>query len=162
MYPWLVFLHVIAIFGFLLTHGASASAAFALRRERNLERVRALLLLSASSYKLMYLSLLVLLVSGIVAGFIGKLWGYGWIWISLALLITIIAAMMGMGSRVYGVARKAAGLPYFDRGKEQPAVATASPAELDQALSKGNPVLLTVIGYGGVAVIAWLMMFKPF
>ena len=28
--------------------------------------------------------------------------------------------------------------------------------------SKTNPILLTVIGYGGFAVIAWLMVAKPF
>lgn len=162
MYPWLVYLHVIATFGFLLSHGASASVAFALRRERNLERVQAMLTLSASSYKLMYLSLLILLVSGIVAGITAKLWGYGWIWISLVLLIAIVVAMGVLGSATYGGARKAAGLPYFDRGKEQPPVAPATPQELDEILSKGNPLLLTLIGYGGVAVIAWLMMFKPF
>jgi hypothetical protein len=34
--------------------------------------------------------------------------------------------------------------------------------ELDAILAEGKPVLLTVIGYGGVALIAWLMMSKPF
>ena len=53
MYPWLVFVHLLGLFGFLLAHGASSSAAFALRRERNLERVRALLELSANSYGVM-------------------------------------------------------------------------------------------------------------
>jgi len=49
MYPWFVYLHILGIFGFLLAHGASAAAAFALRRERNLERVRVLLDLSTST-----------------------------------------------------------------------------------------------------------------
>jgi len=38
----------------------------------------------------------------------------------------------------------------------------ASAEELDAALSNGNPVLLTAAGFGGIAVIAWLMIFKPF
>jgi len=162
MYPWLVFLHILGTFGFLLAHGASASASFALRRERNLERVRGILELSASSYGVMYLSLLVLLVSGITAGFMGRWWGHGWIWISLGLLVVILFAMFGMGSRIYGGARKAAGLPYVEKGKQNPPGEPASPEEIDALLSKGNPWLLTAIGYGGVAVIAWLMMFKPF
>ncbi len=33
MYPWLVFLHLLGVFGFLLAHGASASASFALRAQ---------------------------------------------------------------------------------------------------------------------------------
>jgi len=42
----------------MLAHGASVSVAFALRRERNLERIRALLDLSSGSFNVMYLSLL--------------------------------------------------------------------------------------------------------
>ena len=34
MYPRLVFLHVIGVFGFLMSHGVSAGVYFALRRER--------------------------------------------------------------------------------------------------------------------------------
>ncbi len=44
----------------------------------------------------------------------------------------------------------------------QPPVTSAGPNELDALLARGNPMLLTVIGYGGFAVITWLMMFKPF
>jgi len=67
-----------------------------------------------------------------------------------------------LGSRTYGYVRKAAGLPYFEGMKQQPAAEPASADEIDALLAKGNPVLLTLIGYGGLAVIAWLMMFKSF
>lgn len=162
MYPWLVYLHLLGLFGFLLAHGASSSASFSLRHERNLERIRALLELSGSSFSVMYGSLLVLLVSGITAGVIGRWWGQAWIWVSLILLILIMGAMAGLGSRIYGGARKAAGLPYFEGTKQQPPIEPAGEAEIHALLARGSPVLLTVIGYGGLAVIAWLMMFKPF
>ena len=58
--------------------------------------------------------------------------------------------------------RKAAGLPYAVRGKQFPAEPPVSDEELLALLAKGNPILLTIIGYGGYAVIAWLMMAKPF
>jgi small-conductance mechanosensitive channel len=162
MYQWLSFLHILGVFGFLLAHGASASVAFALQQERNHERVRALLTLSASSYPAMYLSLLVLLVTGIITGIMGKWWGRGWIWASLFLLIAIIVAMSVLGSGKLSILRKALGLPYFERGKAQPAVAPASTQEIDALLAKSNPMLVSVIGFGGIAVVAWLMMFKPF
>ena len=38
----------------------------------------------------------------------------------------------------------------------------SSAEEIDALLSQGNPVLLTIVGFGGIVVIAWLMMFKPF
>ena len=162
MYDWIVYLHLLGTFGFLLAHGASASAAFALRRERHLDKVRALLELSASSIGVMYLSLLVLLAAGIIAAFMGQWWGRGWVWLSLGLLVVILAAMGAMGSRYYGEARRLAGLPYFAKGKAQPAVPPASPDELFAVLARANPMLLTVIGFGGFAIIAWLMRFKPF
>lgn len=164
MHPWIVFVHLLGVFGFLLAHGASASVAFALRRERNLDRVRALLELSSNSYGVMYASLLVLLVGGIVGGFTypGGAWSWGWIWISLGLLIAILVAMTLLGSSIYGGARKATGLPFMEGMKQHPPIEPASAEELDALLAKGNPLLLTIVGYGGIAVIAWLMMFKPF
>ncbi len=54
MYRWLIFLHVLGVFGFLLTHGASAIMTLQLRKERDLMRIRALLDLSSNSLGLMY------------------------------------------------------------------------------------------------------------
>jgi hypothetical protein len=162
MYPWLVYLHILALFAFLLAHGASSGASFALRREQNLERIRALLELSGNSYALMYVSLLVLLISGIIAGVIGRWWNQIWIWASLVLLILLIGAMTGLGSTIYGAARKAAGLRYFEGMRQHPPIEPVGDDEIRAILARGNPVLLTAIGYGGLAVIAWLMRFKPF
>lgn len=162
MYPWLVFIHVAATLGFMLTHGVSMTVSFALKRASSPERVRVLLEISAESYRAMYIALLVLLISGIVAGFGGDWWGEGWIWLSIVLLIAIIVAMALLGGKLYGEARQAAGLPYAVRGKPQPAEPALSQAEIEARLSKANPWLLTVIGYGGILIILWLMMFKPF
>ena len=54
---------------------------------------------------------------------------------------------------IYGAARKTVGL-----SSELP----ANDEILLAILKKSNPVLLTVAGYGGYAIIAWLMMVKPF
>ena len=110
----------------------------------------------------MYGSILLLLLTGIVTGFMGNWWAYGWIWLSLILLIAIMAVMYMLGSGVYSGARKIAGLPYFEKGRAQPAVATGTSAELDAQLSKANPALLAAIGFGGIVVIGYLMMFHPF
>ena len=153
LYRIIVFLHVISTFGFLLSHGASVSMAFALKRERDSQKIRTLLALSSTSYPLMISTLLASIVFGIIAGFQGHWWTFGWIWASMALLVVIIALMYFWGSKVYGAARTALGLP-----SETP----ASNEELFAILKKSNPVLLTIIGYGGYAIIAWLMMVKPF
>ncbi len=153
LYRIIVFLHVISTFGFLLSHGASVSMAFALKRERDSGKIRALLDLSGASYPWMMLTLLASIVFGIIAGFQGYWWNFGWIWASIALLIVIFALMYFFGSNIYGTARKTVELPSESPGRDE---------ELFKILEKSNPVLLTLIGYGGYAVIAWLMLVKPF
>ena len=153
LYRIIVFLHVISTFGFLLSHGASVSMAFALKRERNLQKIRALLDLSSASYPLMISTLLASILFGIIAGFQGHWWRFGWIWASIALLVVILVLMYFLGSNIYGAARKAVELPSESPGNDE---------KLFAILEKSNPVLLTIIGYGGYAIIAWLMMVKPF
>jgi hypothetical protein len=162
VYPWIVFLHVASALGFVMAHGVSVAAAFALLRQREPARVRALLELSAGSIGILYLSLLLILATGIASGLMGGWWGRGWIWASLILLVALVIAMAALGGRHYGAARKVAGLPYQEGSKTMPALPPGSPEELDAALSRANPHLLAVIGFGGLLVILWLMMFKPF
>ena len=162
MYRWIVFLHIAAIFGFLLAHGSSAAVAFALRRERKPERLRALLDLSSSTLSVFYLALLVLLVAGIVAGFMGHWWGRGWIWLSLLVLVAMVAGMWTIGSQHYHRVRKALGMGYMEGMKFHPHVEPATAEALDALLARGQPVLLAAIGYGGALIVAGLMWFKPF
>lgn len=162
MYPWLVYLHVIAVFGFLMAHGVSAAVALTLRRERDPRRLSALLALSGSAVGLMDGSILLLLITGIINGFIGHWWGRGWIWASLVLLLAIAIYMSITATRYYHLVRKAIGEPYMLNYKPQPAAAPASSAELDVLLNNPLPVILAAIGFAGLAVITWLMLFKPF
>ncbi len=164
MYPWIVFLHVLAVFGFLLAHGTSASVAFALRRERNVERIRALLNLSKSAYSAVTVALMLLFITGIIAGFMGSWWGKAWIWIALGLLIVLAVAMSIIGSQYFNEVRKAVGLPSLYEKGQEPMSEPLSAEEIDALLTRlrSRPVLLTGLGFGGVSIIAWLMMFKPF
>ena len=101
MYHWIVFLHVLAAFAYLMAHGAAANVAFKLRGETSRERIAALLDLSAMAFNLMYLTLLVILVAGIALGFMGDWWGQGWIWLVLVLIIGKLFAMFMMGARSF-------------------------------------------------------------
>ena len=89
MYRIIVFLHILGAMGFLLAHGASASVAFRLRREKEIERIKALLDVSGTAVLMMWISLLVLAVAGIVLGFMGRWWSRGWIWTSIGLFLAI-------------------------------------------------------------------------
>lgn len=162
MYTLFVWLHLIGLFGFIMAHGVSAGASFALRRERNPDTIRALLNLSSSSLSVFYGSILLLLVAGVVNGFIGKWWGSLWIWISLVLFLAIIFYMSFSPSRYYARVRKAVGLPYMEGTKLRPAQDPAAPEEIDALLNRSQPVLFTIIGFGGLVIISALMVFKPF
>jgi small-conductance mechanosensitive channel len=162
LYKPILFLHIFFGFLYMLSHGASVTVAYRLRHESGLERVRALLDLSRSSFILMYVALLAMLLGGVALGFLGRFWSSGWIWASLGLLIGIIVAMSLIASRHFHRVRKAAGLPYLEGTKEHPPVDPASPEDLRRLLQSGSPHLMTLIGLGGWAVILWLMIFKPF
>lgn len=149
----------------MMAHGVSAAVAFRLRGERDRERIRALLELSSASSGAMYGGLGLLLVTGVIAGFMGNWWGQGWIWASLGLLVALIPTMYLLGTLYFGKIRKAIGLPYAEGMKyDNPPVAPVSPAELEALLSSlsSRPIVVAVTGVGGIVIIIWLMMFKPF
>lgn len=155
MYRWWVFLHLVGVFGFLLTHGISVGVMFRIRKERDKERLKALLQLSSSTVIPLYLSIVVLLAGGIIAGFSGHWWGRGWIWTALIILILITGAMYPLGTKFHkkisdGLGTRPSGAP------------VASDEELADLASSARPYLIAVIGFGGLLIILWLMVFKPF
>lgn len=162
MYPWLVFLHVLGGLGFMLSHGASALMALQLRRETEVQRLRALLDLSGVSMAAFFGSFLLLVLSGIVSGFVGRWWSQGWIWVSLALLVAI-TVLMSMATRShYHELRRVVGLPYMIGNKQMPAEEPAGTEQIQAVLAIHRPGRLMLVGLGGTALIVWLMVFKPF
>ncbi|MDQ4036175.1 MAG: DUF2269 domain-containing protein [Chloroflexota bacterium] len=155
MYQWLVFLHIVGVFGFLLAHGVSVGVMFRIRVERDREKIRTLLALSGASMTGFYASILLLLSAGVVAGFVGSWWDTLWIWISLGLFVAILGLMYPLAGRWFrrianAVAMRPSGAPM------------ASDEEVDSLLRSSRPMLIGVIGYGGLLAILWLMLFKPF
>jgi len=161
-YPWIVLLHVVGAFGFVMAHGASVFAAFRIRSEREPARVAALLDMSSFSLGVMYTSLLLLLVGGIWAAFAGGWWGELWIWLAIGVLVLVIGAMYPMGSQHYANVRRAVGIkPYTDPKDAPPPVPLSGP-ELEAVLSSNRPFALAAVGGIGLLVIIWLMVVKPF
>src|SRR5579885_394642 len=164
MYQWFVFAHILGVFGYLLAHGTAAAVAFALPRQREVERVRVLLDLSRGVAMVAGVSLLVLLAAGIAAGFMGNWWGQGWIWASLGLFILMGVAMTLLGSRPLNRLRQLAHTsnPSSSETISHSSLDPSTEKQLAVLLAATHPWLLTVIGGGGLALILWLMMFKPF
>ncbi|HEY8115135.1 MAG TPA: DUF2269 family protein [Actinomycetota bacterium] len=154
-YTWWKFLHVAGVIAFVMFHGVSMTVALQLRRERDRGRIATITQLSGSSLRGMYVALLWLIVFGVIAGIQADWWNDGWFWISVGLLVVAIAEMSA-------VAR-----PYYERVKEaieiRPSgVPRRSDEELDEILRSPIGLWNTVFGVAVLAVIAWLMIFKPF
>ena len=125
MYGVVVLLHVLGAFAFVMAHGVSMFIGFRLRSERDPARQVLLFELSSPGMRLMYLGLGVLLLAGILAGFLGELWGRLWIWAALGTLVVVIAVMYSVATPFYGRMRAAAGAPVPDQVGTDEAAADA-------------------------------------
>ena len=162
LYPWLVLTHVAGAFGLMLGHGTSVVCAFKLRGERDVTRIEALLDLSAYSLGLFYIAFLVLLASGIAAGFFGGHWDRLWIWASLVVLVAVVVAMYAIASPFYANVRRALGQKVYGDPKDAPPPAPAPPDQVVGMLASRRPFVLALIGGTGLLTILWLMLLKPF
>ncbi|MFZ5821513.1 MAG: hypothetical protein ACOYYJ_16570 [Chloroflexota bacterium] len=162
LYQLVVFLHILFVIGYLLVHGVSAAVAFALKKERDAQKICALLDLSAASYPWLNRLMWAFLLFGVIAAFMGGWQARIWPWLSLVLGFAIFVGMAAFGAGHYGAARKLLGLRYNVKGKWFPPEPAGNIEEVYTILAKVDPILLTVIGYGGFAFIFWLMRAKPF
>ena len=160
LYPWVVLVHVIAAFLFILAHGASAIVSFRLRAERDPTRVLALLDLSASTIGPMYGTLGLLLLAGIAAGIMGNWFSKGWIWVALGVFIVITVLMYVVATTYYVGIRRALG--QVRAGSKEPAPQPLPTEQLLALLDSRRPDAIAAIGVVGLVVILWLMEFKPF
>lgn len=161
MYEWIVLLHVLGAFAFVAAHGVSMVTAFRLRSERDRARQAALLETSVIGVYAMYGGLLLLLIGGVWAGFAGGHWARLWIWVSLAILVVVIAVMYAVATPFYGRMRAATGHPqYAERASQFKPPATE--ADLDRLATSNVPIVLAAVGGIGLVLIVWLMVLKPF
>ncbi len=164
VYQIILYLHVASALGFFLFHGATASASFGLKREQGRESVELLLKMRDTAGFVGGLSMTIMFISGIVLGFMGRLWGEAWIWITIGVFLVILFVMGGYGrnnfDRIsYMIDPEKYKAPRDKKG-EEPIPATEE--ELAEEQAKGRPVMLTVTGIGALVLILWLMMFQPF
>jgi plastocyanin len=154
MYEWWVFAHVVGVFGFLASHGVSMGVLVKLRSERDPVRVDELLQLSSRATAPLYVSLILLIGAGIVAGFLGGWWGHGWIWGGIVTLVLVIVVMYAIASPYYKRVRT---ITQALVGGSQ----AVGPEEFDRVLRSGKPMVVMAVGVLGLLVILFFMMFKP-
>jgi MFS family permease len=157
MYELLRFLHVLSAMAYFLFHGAVASVTFALKREPGPKRIEALSAVMVFAYAGAPIAGGVLVLTGIVLGIMGHWWGDRWIWASVAVLLVIGILMNRLGKR------------YMTEGFARARTPNAQPQpQASRGISGGmralffHPMFFTFTGLIGLAIVLWLMMFKPF
>jgi len=161
--PWLVFLHVLSALLFFLAHGTSVAVAFQIRRETDLERIRAMLDLSGSTVMVMSIMFLLMGITGLIMPFLLEIWNKGWIWTSIILMVIVVLQMGFRSSRHYHELRRLMGMAYLVSGKPHPA---EPPVGREEAISYISDKLKVgeLVGVGIIIpiIVLWLMVFKPF
>ena len=156
MYSWLVFVHLVGVFGFLMSHGVATFVAFRVRAEKDVSALRTLLALSGRSGAAMNVSLLVLLAGGISAAIVAHI-SRGWPLAALVVLIVVSGLMSAFPGRQLRKIRVAAGFT----GRIT-VTGEAKSDELATSQSAFSPWFSVITGGAGLAIILWLMVFKPF
>lgn len=159
LYPWLVVVHILAAFVFVMAHGVSVYAIYRVRKEPDRARLRVLVDLSGSTLGLAGIALLVILVAGIAAGISQGFFSKAWIWLSIVLLVVVGGAMTPLAGIPMNKIRLALGIPI--RGvKEAPP--PAGDDELAVLRASLRPQLVASIGGVGLVLLVVLMSVKPF
>ena len=162
-YSSLIYVHILSVFTFMLTHGVTASATLFVRNEKDAERIRLLLQMARNRTVLAVTntSLAVLLLTGIALGFLGDWWGRMWIWTALGIAVAITFAMSFLGRLYYERLRKVVGLPYQEGRKKREPIPAASQEEILRISSKSPLYAIATVGLLGLLAILYLMVFKP-
>lgn len=151
---WLLFLHILSVFVFLVAHGVSVFVLFRVRRERDRTKILELLTFSGETTLPMYISMGAIVVFGVLLGLKESTFSHWWIWLAIGVLIAT-SALMGAIAK-----------PYFAKLKlacamRPTGVPRASDEELAQLLSAPTAMIISAIGSIGLVVILYLMVFQP-
>jgi uncharacterized membrane protein len=160
--PTLTLIHVLAALVFVIAHAVSAVAMFQVRGRSDRSVLTATLNRSSKAQIVAYVALLVLLVGGVILGFVGSWWGSLWIWVSLVLFVVVGWAMMPFAAIPMNGARAALGIQVGKPKPGEPPAAPKSDEELAAARAALRPELVLLIGLAGLIAITWLMLTKPF
>lgn len=148
MYELLLFLHLVGVVGFAAGHGVSATVTLRLKREREAQRILALMDTSRSTLAVSNASLLLILVSGVWLWLDNDYSPQGWLWASLAVLAALAAGGFALA------------VPYFRRIRA--ALSEGDAAGLESLLAAPTPWTVFTLETVGTLILLWLMVYKPF
>jgi len=159
MYNWLVFLHILFSFLFILAHGVHAAAMLKFRGEPDPERSLTFFNIVPDRKQLRILTVL-LGILGFAAVAVANWWSQGWVWASAGVFVLISFVMFQYGAGYFGMMQDAA-RRLIEARKTNIELSTAMQA-FEKARKAPHVMLVSLVGIGGLAAILWLMRFKPF
>ena len=142
-YPWFVLVHIWSLLAFMLSHGAPALIAVRLPAA-DPKTSMAYLNLARDKYVILAMgaTLGLVLSTGVSLGFFGGYWNRGWIWATLVGAIVVTFSMSFLGRRQFDKALKA-----LQDGAQ---------------VRRGTPGAAAAVGFIGLFLILWMVLFKPF
>ena len=158
MYVWVVYLHFVVIFIFLIQHAAEIWVSFKLREQKEPEGIFATsAFMPANNVRNLRITYSLIIITGVTAGFIIPWWRQGWMWAALGVMIVIWVVMKRVSS-VY--------LYAVDAIAERALMNSNDASTIDKFRSelkaRREPEILSGTSVLGGLLILWLMMFKPF
>jgi hypothetical protein len=158
LYQFVKFLHVLSVLVFMFFHGVSAFVMMMLRRVEQPEQARTLIALRNMSGSGFGIAFILVPLTGIIAGSMASMWSRGWIGTSLVLFIALTVVMSLFGRRYIERVAAAVGIAQ-GRGKQ----ADPTPmGDFRTVVASGSPGMLAGLGFVVLAIILWLMIYKPF
>lgn len=154
-YAWIRFLHILTAIGFVAIHGASIIVLYAIRGERDRNRIEGILDFSAGTATAMYVSLAAVVGTGVWLGYEVRGWfKQPWYWWSLVLLIATSVVMFFIAKPFTKRVRAACEI-------RPSGVPRVSDDELAATLRSSRTHVIMAIGVLGLGLILYLMVFKP-
>lgn len=159
MYNWLVLLHILFAFLFLLAHGVHAAAMLKFRGEPDPE-ISLTFFSNVPDIKYVRYLTVAMGIFGLAAAFITPWWKQGWPWASLVIFLIVSWVMYKYGAGYYGIIFDASNR--LIEAKKTNTNLPAAQKEFDDARKAPHAMIVSVVGIVGLAIILWLMRFKPF
>ena len=156
MYIWIVYVHIVVIFVFLIQHAAEIWVAFKLRGQP--EGIFATYgFMPSNNVRNLRITYSLIILTGITAGFTSTWWRQGWLLAALAMMLVIWFVMKRV-SNIYLYAVDA----IAERALNNREDASAIDKFKSELKARREPEILSVTSALGGLIILSLMMFEPF
>lgn len=93
LYPYALFFHIVGVLGVFIANGLAVTVVFRLRAAKTTTQVREWMSVKSALEKILPVSALLILASGLYMTFTA--WGWGQAWIDLSLGVLIVLGVLG-------------------------------------------------------------------